>query len=198
MDENQAKEDLSYIKKIIENTRNVYIENGLYYIFIGTLIVVAIFGTQIAIYAKRFSFILWIWIIDCIVIFVLITIINIKKRRQQKVKTFTDKINRSVWIALYVTIALFGILSIIQPRIELNTGLSLISGILGIGYFINHNIIRSRWLIVLAIGWWGGAILLYFLPGNTGAMVMGILVILLEIIPGICLYSNWKKKRKSI
>jgi hypothetical protein len=46
----------------------------------------------------------------------------------------------------------------------------------------------------MAYGWWAAAIITFFWPGEYAVLLLGLLLILFQLIPGLVLYQNWEKK----
>ena len=70
----------------------------------------------------------------------------------------------------------------------------MISVVLGIAYFVSGFLYDSKWISFLSFGWWGGAIIMFFYPGMQVFLVMSLMLILLQIVPGIILYIKFRKE----
>ena len=66
------------------------------------------------------------------------------------------------------------------------------SSFLGAAYILNGVLAGKKWLSYLAIGWWGGAIIMFFYPGLQAILIMAAMMILFQIVPGIILQFEFK------
>ena len=194
MNEQTALEEISYIKKIIDDSRKTVIDNGLGYIIWGVLILLGLLSTYYIIVSKIPMTVPWNWII-------LIgggwayTIFNIIKHRQKKSSsTFAQKILGSVWFSLGISATILGFLAPASGAVSGVFISALISVVLGMAYFISGVLYSEKWVSLVAIGWWVGAIVMFYLPGMHVFLIMSLMIILLQIIPGIILYSKFKKE----
>ncbi len=193
MDEKQAKEDLAYIKGIVTDTRNIIYDNGIFFIVIGVIIFIGIVGTKIAAALEVYNAIIWIWVIDYAVAFLLMFLIGFKRKTGRNIKTISLRIYISLWWAIGAACMIFSALTAINPKVDLPVALSLLSFLVGIGYFVSHTVLENKLMIFLASGWWIGAGILYFTSANTSSTIIAVMVLFLEIIPGIVMYSQRKK-----
>jgi len=88
-------------------------------------------------------------------------------------------------------------MEIIQPENELaliRKISPLMASILGIANFVSGVIYDHRWAKSLAYGWWAGAAAMFIFPGLHSLLVFSVLMLVLQIMPGIVFYRIWKKE----
>ncbi|MEO8210881.1 MAG: hypothetical protein ABI840_09975, partial [bacterium] len=69
----------------------------------------------------------------------------------------------------------------------------IISTSLGISYFTSGAIQQVKWLQNIAYGWWAGAAVLFIFPGVHSAVIFAVMMICLQIVPGIILNKKSKE-----
>lgn len=62
--------------------------------------------------------------------------------------------------------------------------------VLGAACFASAFLYRSRWVGALAVGWWLGGAAMFVWPGRHTLLVMAGMLIALQIVPGMLLYSR--------
>ena len=70
----------------------------------------------------------------------------------------------------------------------------IIAVVLGIGYLVSGVLQGKTWVSLLSIGWWAGAILMFYLHNLETLLIMVGMMILLQTIPGIVIYRESKKE----
>jgi len=71
----------------------------------------------------------------------------------------------------------------------------LIAVLLGTGYLVCGVLYGKSWVSYLSMGWWGGAILMFYMQNLETLLIMIGMLIVLQIIPGIILYREFKIER---
>jgi hypothetical protein len=69
---------------------------------------------------------------------------------------------------------------------------------LGTGYYITGKIIEAKWVSNIALGWWIGAIVLFLYPGIHSILIMALMMLFFQTIPGIFIYRKYKKAQEVI
>ena len=64
---------------------------------------------------------------------------------------------------------------------------------LGIAYFTSGAIQQLKWLKNIAFGWWAGAIYLFIFPSVHTLLIFAIMMICLQVVPGLILNRKYKK-----
>ncbi len=191
MNEQQALQDLSYIKEIMRDSRKAFVDNGIGYIVWGIIIVLGLLSTYFfVIYDVEAYGLNWIILVTIGWIF---SIVGAKKEREKKkAATFAEKILGAVWFSAGVAMTIIGFLGPISGAIRDVFISPVISIILGMAYFVSGFIYGAKWITLLSLGWWAGAILMFFWPGMQVFWIMIFMMISLQIIPGIILYKQAK------
>lgn len=197
MNTNQAESELSVIKKIMEDSRRINIDNGIHYIFWGVLVTVALLANYIMLLTKTSgNYVGLMWLILMVSGGIIDGIIGRKQVRSQKVQTYAGNILGSLWFASGVSMFIFGFLGPITGAYNSIFICPIICTSLGISYFTSGAIQQVNWLRNVSIGWWAGAAVLFIFPSIHSLLIFAIMMICLQIIPGIIL--NKKSKQELI
>ena len=195
MSTHQLESEISFIKKVIDDSRRATLDNGKYYILWGVVIGVASVGTYIGAVNKwDENFINWMWM-NCIIIgWVFSIIFGLQDRKKEKAKTFAGKMIMHTWIGAGISMAVIAFVGITSKVVPYDAICPLIAAVLGGANYISSRIQRSGLILAVAIGWWAGSALLFLMSGIEIMLVYGIMLILFSILPGVFLYAKWKKE----
>lgn len=194
MTTNQIESEITFIKKVIEDSRRATLDNGKYYILWGVLVGIASILTYAGvIMGLHENFINWVWM-NCIVIGWVFTIIwGVKDRKKIKHVTFAGKMITHTWIGAGFTMAVIAFIGITTKVIPYDAICPIIAAISGGANYISSRVQKSGFILAVAIGWWIGAGVMFFMQGIEILLFYGVLLSLFSIIPGVVLYYRWKK-----
>jgi hypothetical protein len=193
MNENAAVEELAFIKNIIKESRKSYALSGKPYIFWGILIVVGLFleyfrGIDII----DFDYMFFVWIFLIGIGWGYAYYESKKHKRESKTISLAGKILGGVWLACGVSMTIFGFLGTISGAIKGVYVSPVLSLVLAIAYFVTGVVYDYKWQRNLSVGWWAGAIFMFFFPGEHTILIMALMMIGLQIVPGIILLNKVK------
>jgi hypothetical protein len=189
MRDQDAKDQIGFIKQVIEDSMGLLTENGAYYTLWGVLIVLGTAATFAAHRLSRTHALLWIWLAVYVLGAAGVILLN-RRHARNRPRTLARRVYASVWMAIGVSGVVFGACAILTGKIPLEVGFSLIAGLLGIAYFINSAMNRNRWMAGFSFGWWAGAGALFFVSTEAAPLVLCGLVLVLELVPGIVLLTR--------
>jgi len=193
MDEKTAAEELSFIKNIINDSRNSFALSGKPYIIWGILIVIGLFLEFFRkFFVWDFNYMYYVWILLVTAGWLYSYFLSKKHNKSNKMKSLGSKILGSVWLACGISMTIFGLLGTISGAIKGIYVSPVMSMILGIAYFITAVIYDYKWLRNLSAGWWVGAIIMFFYPSQYTNLIMAFMMIGLQIVPGIILLNKVK------
>jgi hypothetical protein len=195
MDKKQAYEELSFIKKMMTDSQLTLIDNGK--IVIGWSLL-ALLGIALKIFKDFLDFkfnnlFIYIPIIAVGWVFA----IFYKRRAYLKTggRTYATIIMDSVGMAFGISICILGIVGYISGGIRPMAVTAVVAVLFGFNQYLSGVLSNRRWFTILAYGWWISSIVMFFWSSEYSVILVGILVILFQLIPGIRLYQNWKKQR---
>ena len=195
MEENKAYEELLFIKQIIEESKREIVYNGIDYIVWGVLVFIGLISTYITI-LMRTSHIIWVvWVVIVTAGF-LFGYFNGKKEVAIMPPTFLRRSISALWTATGIAMMIFGFIAPLSNHYLTLFICPLLSTVLGLAYYVTGFLVASKWMKYLSFGWWAGAILMFVVPGLYSLLLMAFMMMALQTIPGIILYSGYVKERK--
>jgi len=194
MEKQQAELEISMIKQIMEDSKKIVVEDGKGYITWGILVVIGMLGTYFLILDRLFSYIGWLWIATIGLGWIYTFASSFRKNPEKKVRTFAGKILGAVWVSCGIAMTMVGFVGTASGAIGAYTISPMMAVILGIAYFVTGIVYGLPWVRNLAIGWWIGAIVTFFWSGMNSLLAFAAMMIAFQIIPGIILYSKFKKE----
>jgi len=190
MNKQKAVENIAYIKEIIAESRRDIIENGIGYIFLGTIFFIGFMSTYIGmLYGFYFKF-GWNWFL--LIAFAWIVSFSglLKKKDVTVRRTFSREILRATWISIGISLTIIGFIGSIYGAIPAYSILPIIAIFLGMAYMVSGIIYGYRWVSYLSYIWWVFSIFMFIYPGRHQLLLISVMIILLQIIPGIILYKK--------
>ncbi len=188
MEIQQAASELSVIKKIMEDSRKINIDNGIHYIFWGVLVTISLLTNYIMLLTGTAGqYIGLMWLILMVSGGIVDGIIGRRQSRTIKAETFAGRILASLWIASGIAMFMFGFIGTMTGAYKPIFICPIISTSLGISYFTSGAIQQIKWLQYISIGWWIGAIVMYAFPGVHTLLIFAIMLVIFQIIPGFIL-----------
>jgi hypothetical protein len=139
-DTKQAEMELTVIRKIMEDSRRLAVDNGKHYILWGVLISIALFinyAMLITRTAGKYMGIMWLIIIALGVVGGII--IEKGEMKTRKVQTFAAKLLSSLWLASGISMITVGFIGGMAKAYNPVFISPIISLILGVSYFTSSN-----------------------------------------------------------
>lgn len=198
MDTKQAELEISQIKKIMEETRSILIDDGLGFIVWGLLISTGLLLT----YSSVLGF--TPWTLSNIAWFVLIgagwvfTIFQVRKERKQKqAVTFAGKVAGAIWGSAGITMTIIGFVGSYSGMIKGYGICPLMACVLAGSFFVSGVIHNQKMFRFLGFGWWGGAIIMFFWYSPHTLLLFALMMLFMQVLPGVLMYLKWKKEIKA-
>lgn len=190
----QFETEITFIKKVMEDSRRAALDNGKYYILWGVVVGIASIGTYIGVRQNwGENFINWLWMNFIVIGWVFSIIFGIRDRKKEKHKTFAGRMITHTWVGAGITMAVIAFVGIPAKVIPYDAICPIIAAIAGGANYISSRVQRSGFILMVAFGWWIGAAVLFFMDGIEIMLLYGIMLSLFSIIPGFVLYFRWKK-----
>jgi len=192
MDKRAAKEQLAFIKSVMDDSQKVVADNGDGFILWGVLIILAGIASYFLDQFELNQFQGWLYLGIVGIGWIYMLTIHRKTDRSVIGNPLTKKIIDSIWIAVLAAMTLLGFVGGASQTIDLDHMTAVMYTILGIAYFLQGVITGKNWVRNLGFGWWIGSIILFFITGASAAILAVIMMIGLQIIPGIIFRRQWK------
>ncbi len=191
----KAEEEISVIKTIMEDSRKAVVENGWHYIYWGSIVTTAIIVNYLMVLYDISKFaqgILWFFSMPAAAI--VEGIIERKKEKHTKVKTFAGRLINSLWTGAGVCMFILGFAGSLSGAYNAIMIFPLISIVLGSAYLVSGVIQQVKWLSVISVFWWLGAVILLLLPGMHSMLIFAGMLVFFQIVPGVLLYVKSKRE----
>ncbi|MBE7173558.1 MAG: hypothetical protein INR73_23500 [Williamsia sp.] len=187
------QQSIQLIESMINKARNQFNENGHLYLLWGWVILVCSIGQFVLseLLHNNKSYLVWMvtWLA---VIYQLIYLARRKKNR--KVRTYTEGILGGVWLSFVITMILFAFsLGNVQGVNANKIFNSFLLALYGVPTFLSGLILRFRPLIIGGICCWCLSVLAPFVPVPYQVLLLGVAVIVAWIIPGYLLRKKYNE-----
>lgn len=193
MDEKSAIEDIQFIRKIIDEGKKRVVYNGMDYIIWGIIVIIGMISTFIFIMNKVYFNYSWIWA-ALISIGWIYSLYNSRVEKIKSPSTYAGNLLAAVWLATGVGMTIIGFIGTTMGTVAPMSISPILSIILGSAYYISGKIVGSKWLSNLSFGWWIGGIILFYVTSVYSFLIMALLMLFFQTIPGILLYRKYKKE----
>jgi hypothetical protein len=193
MDEKTALEEIQFIRNVIEESKKSIVYNGKDYIFWGLIVIAGMMSTYIFHITHIYFNYFWIWA----VIIPIGWIYSLYNRRVNKIKfpsTYAGRLFTSIWGGAGIGMTIIGFLGTYSGSINPMAISPILSIIMGGAYFISGTVAGVKWMSYLSFGWWMGGIILFYVASIDSFLIMSLLMLLFQTIPGIILYRKYKKE----
>lgn len=191
MNENTALEELQFIRKVIEESKRSFVDNGMYYIVWGVLVIIGLCTTYILVLNRIFFNYIWLWL-GIISVGWIFSFYYGSQSKEKHPLTFSNKIVNSVWLATGIAMTILGFIGPASGAVAYHYVSPVLSVPLGAAYFVTGYIVESKWFSYLSIGWWTGAIYMFFSPGVHSILVMAMMMLFFQTVPGIIMFRKYK------
>ena len=180
-------ESMALIASMINKAKNRFSENGLLYLWWGWIVFACCIIQFIALYFfNENAWYVWLstWAMAIIQIFIIK-----KKRRTQKVNTYTEEINGFVWLAFFICLILSLFIVSYSGNQKLIYPILLV--LYGMPIFLSGVILKFKPLIMGSICCWIFSVLALFILAEFQLLLVAVAVLLAWIIPGYLLRNKY-------
>lgn len=194
----QAELELSEIKKIMEESRRIMVDDGLGFIIWGSLVAAGLISSYLSVLgylAWNITSYAWIALIGSGWI---ITIIQVRKeKKERRAITFAGKVAGAIWGSAGVTMTIIGFVGSYTGLVK-GMGISpLMACVLAAAFFVSGVIYNDKTFRYLSIGWWAGALVMFFWHSPHTLLLFALMIIFMQVLPGFIMYKKWKKEIKA-
>jgi hypothetical protein len=195
MEPKQAELELSIIKKIMEDSRNIALNNGWHYILWGIVVSCALIANYIMVLLHvQNHYIGFMWFILMISTAIAGTIYEKRSEKKRQARTFAGNLLGSLWFAGGIAMFIFGFAGTVSGVYNPVYVCSVISTVLGVTFFVSGEIQQIKWFKRLSIGWWAGAVFTFFYGSVHTLLIFALMLIAFQAVPGIILNRKYKRE----
>ena len=182
---------LLLIESMINKAKNRFSESGTLYLIWGIVIFFFFITQFIAVYFYNYSEIYYVWYLTWIVLIYQAFFLARKKKRE-KVKTYTDEILGYVWICFIVCLLLLVFIVLYNKAYQLVNPAILVA--YAIPTFLSGAILKVRSLFLGGVTCWVLAISTVFIPVQFHILLIAVAVLVAWIIPGVYLRKKYLRE----
>ena len=189
-----VKDEIAFIKKVIEDSKRTIGGENMGSIVWGIIVVIGMLLTYLHIIILHFIPVVWVWIVLIGLGWIYTVYSTIKQKNKASVKTFGSRILTSLWTACGIVMTCIGFYATLTGFIKPWAIIPLCCMVIGIGYFVTADIADSRITKLFAFLWWIGGLLMMTWPGSYIFLIFALMIITMQIIPNIKYHLDWKKQ----
>lgn len=182
----KAQEDLAYIRALMLETRRAASVSGGYFIIWGLAVGLGLALTwlQVAGDLHYQPFLTWV---PCLALAMVANVYWVCRDQRQATQGKAGYLVGMIWAGLGVTqlivfFAGFGVGALPGAILP-----AVFSSLIGTGMFLTGVLAGLGWLRNTSLGWWLGSVLMFVWPGENAILLMGALLLLLYVVPGVVL-----------
>lgn len=183
---NKAQSDLAYIRELMVDTRRAAGVSGAYFILWGVLVGLGLLATWLQVIGVLPYKPLLTWG-PVIALGILGNILLMRREMQEPVQTPAGRLIGMVWVAVGVTQLIFFYAGLGTGALPGEQMPAVFSSLIGTGLFLTGVLACLGWLRNMAFGWWAGSLLMFLWPGEHVIALMGLMLLVFYVLPGIVL-----------
>lgn len=193
MDPATAPDDLSAIRRLMEESQRGVYESGRHYVLWGLTIAAGLGATYLALQSAPRA-IPWIWGACLGVGWVVSMWLGMRDAARAPVDSLIGRTVAGIWIGCAVSLTLLAVLGPYTGAIRSAALPAVIAAVLGSGYFASSFAYRNAAVRWLAAAWWLGAIGLFLRPGPGALLVLAAMLVAFQVIPGLVFYRRARRQ----
>jgi len=188
------EESLQVIESMINKAKNQFSENGHLYLLWGWTVFICSLAQFILLKLVHYEKNYLVWFSTWLVLIYQLFYLR-KKRKSQRVRTYTDEIVGFVWLSFFILMCLFGF--IYAMTLDPDQNYSFIDpaflALYGMPTFLSGIILKFRPLMIGGISCWLLAIAAPFINPDYHLLLLPAAMLIAWIIPGYLLRKKFKK-----
>ena len=194
------EQELAFIRKIINESREAMTEDGIPYITWGVSVAIGMLLTYFEALLNINLYAGYAWIVLILGALSLTFWYISRNKREKKPETFGDKLQGAIWgicgSAIGFVVIMFASAGSPSPSQDLLNAIFICafsSIILGIAYFLSGIVLQIRWLRNLGFVWWLGCLAMILTHSIHALAVYAGMLILFQVLPGLILNRNYRR-----
>ena len=198
MDTKQAEFELSEIKRIMEDSRRIMVDDGTGFILWGSLVALGLISSYLSVLGYlewKVTSIAWFALIG---LGWLITIFQLRReKKERKAVSFAGKVAGAIWGSAGITMTIIGFVGSYTGLVK-GMGISpLMACVLAAAFFVSGVIYNDKTFRYLSFGWWAGALVMFFWYSPHTLLLFALMILFMQVLPGFIMYKKWKKEIKA-
>ena len=185
------QESLALIESMIKKAKNQFSENGHSYLLWGWLVLICSIAQFILLNFVHYEKHYLVWMLTWVAVIYQI-FYQSRRKKNEKVKTYTDEIIGYVWITFVISMMIIGFNLGSHKLADSGIWYSVILALYGMPTFLSGIILRFPPLVVGGICCWILSVVSVFVPYEYQMFLLSIAMIVAWIIPGYKLRARYK------
>ncbi|WP_111640302.1 hypothetical protein [Marinimicrobium alkaliphilum] len=191
-----ASEDLAFIREIMADTRQAAGISGGYFVLWGLVVGVGLVATWLQVIGVLPYQPMLTWG-TCLGLGAVGNILMMWRDFRRPVNSRAGRLVGTVWMGLFVTQMIFIVAHLGFNTLPGEHMPGIFSSLLGTGIFITGVLAGMPWLRNMALAWWLGAFAMFAWPGDYVSLLMGGLLLLFYVVPGLVLIKQQRAQAAS-
>ncbi len=199
-------EELAFIRKIIEDSRRSFSEDGKPYIVWGLVVAMGMTITYLSALLNQDFYVGYIWIGLMVIGYGYIAWMVRQNKGKRRTKNFVDRMQGAIWGACGSALGLGVFLCNVQishgpdsfPPIHPYYACFVAALILGIAYFLSGFAMEIPWLRNIGVVWWVGAVAMYLFPSIHMLGLYAGMLICFQVVPGVLLNRRYRHEQLTL
>ncbi len=193
MDQQSAIEEIALIRRVMDESRRFAFDNGKYYLAWGIIITIAIFAQYAVILTKNESVSSWIWIVAVGLGWIISILMGMREPSKSSGWPVGAKLISLIWISSGVSMMIIGFVGPMTGALHDWAICPAIATVMGGAYTISSLVYRLKWVTMVGIAWWVGALVMFAVKGIETLPIFGAMMILFQIVPALAFYKTSRK-----
>lgn len=186
MTTNDPRADLAYIRQLMADTRQATYVSGGYFIVWGIAIGLGLLLTWLQLTGRMPMMPMASWT-GCLVLGSIGTFFLVREEKNQPVQTPAGRLIGMVWMSVGISMLIIFFVGVGTGAMNGSLMTPVSSTLVGTAVFLTGTLASLNWVRNLALGWWLGAAAMFAWPGLHVLLMMGIMLFVLYVIPGVIL-----------
>lgn len=186
MNHDDARAELAYIRRLMDDTRQATVVGGGYFIVWGIAIGLGVLATWLRITNAWQVPPFTSWVV-CLALGGIGTFWLVQREKRDAVQAPAGRLIGMVWMAMGISVLILFFAGVASGNLDGRLMPALSSAFVGGAVFLTGTLSGLNWLRNLAAAWWLGATAMLLWPGPHVLLLMGAMLLALYVIPGIVL-----------
>lgn len=175
------REDLAWVRQVVEDSRQAMRVDALPLLVWGALTLVGV------VLAHLFTALdtVWLWLVLIGMAWLFTAIRALRHSFNQPAGSFAQRALSTLWLGLLTAATLIGFVGVFSGALNPAGITPVVAALFGVGCLGSAVLLDQRAMVLLAIAWWLGSVLLFLLPGPYRLAVFGVLIAALLMVPAL-------------
>ncbi len=190
---NQPEQDLAFIRRLMDETQQTVADNGSHFLVWGLLAPVGLVLTWLYAEGRPVADPRLVWGAVLVVGWGLSLWLGMRGSGRARVRTGGRRVLGVVWLSCAVTMTLVALAGLLGSVVPMESLAGLMAALMGLGIVATGVLTGTRWLAGVGGAWWAGAGVMLFVPGTYVLLLLAAMALLLELVPGMLLYTRSRR-----